>query len=233
VRQAKLEERGFAVLACRGISRMNFSSSYAVPFFVLFFLSSCATLQVARDVQSGRTALKLGQPKEAITHFEAAGQTDPDYITDFTLLDIGIWSYVGMAYYQAGEKEKALESFKQAKQRHREDHFARVFLGLVMSQIGQTRDGKAELVSGLNGLRRWLDMTRSSNTGKAVYWDPGDYLVNEIAQTLKLLQAEEVNWQAIDENVVRLARNFDDEIDEVKRDRDFEVNEDDGSGSPT
>ncbi len=212
---------------------MKFSYSYAMPLFVLFFLSSCATLQVSRDVQSGRTALKLDQPKEALTHFEAAGQTDPDYLTDFTLLDIGIWSYVGMAYYQAGEKEKALESFKQAKQRHREDHFARVFLGLVMSQIGQTRDGKAELVSGLNGLRRWLDMTRSSNTGKAVYWDPGDYLVNEIAQTLKLLQAEEVNWQAIDENVVRLARNFDDEIDEVKRDRDFEVNEDDGSGSPT
>ncbi len=212
---------------------MKFSYSFAMPLFVLFFLSSCATLKVSRDVQSGRTALKLDQPKEAITHFEAAGRTDPDYLTDFTLLDIGIWSYVGMAYYQAGEKEKAIESFKRAKQRHREDHFARVFLGLVMSQIGQTRDGKAELVSGLNGLRRWLDMTRSSNTGKAVYWDPGDYLVNEIAQTLKLLQAEEVNWQAIDENVVRLARNFDDEIDEVKRDRDFEVNEDDGSGSPT
>ncbi len=211
---------------------MNFSSSYAVPFFVLFFLSSCATLQVARDVQSGRTALKLGQPKEAITHFEAAGQTDPDYITDFTLLDVGIWSYVGMAYYQAGEKEKALESFKQAKQRHREDHFARVFLGLLMSQGGDRRAGKEELVGGLNGLAQWLDTTRHS-TPKGELWDPGDYLAKEIGQTLKLLQAEEVNWQKINENVVRLARNFDDEIDEVKRDYQFEVNEDDGGGSPS
>ena len=168
---------------------MKFSYSFAMPLFVLFFLSSCATLQVSRDVQSGRTALKLDQPKEAITHFEAAGRTDPDYLTDFTLLDIGIWSYVGMAYYQAGQKGKALESFKQAKQRHREDHFARVFLGLVMSQNGQRREGKAEVVDGLNGLRRWLDMTRRSNTGMAVFWDPGDYLANEIAQTLKLLQA--------------------------------------------
>ncbi len=201
---------------------MNFSSSYAVPFFVLFFLSSCVTLQVARDVQSGRTALKLGQPKEAITHFEAAGQSDPDYITDFTLLDIGIWSYVGMAYYQAGEKEKALESFKQAKRRHREDHFARVFLGLVMSQTGRTREGKAELVAGLNGLERWLDTTRSSNAGRAEFWNPGDYLAQEIRQTLTLLQAEEVDWRAINESVVSLARNFDDEIDEVKRDKQID-----------
>ncbi len=212
---------------------MKISFSYAMPLFILFFLSSCATLQVSRDVQSGRRALGLNQPKEALTHFEAAGQSDPDYLTNFTLLDIGIWSYIGMAYYQAGEKEKALESFKQAKQRHIEDHFARVFLGLVMSQTGQTRDGKAELVSGLDGLRRWLDMTRSSNAGKAEFWDPGDYLANEIEQTLKLLQGEEVNWQKIDENMVRLAENFDDEIDEVDRDYQFEVNDDAGSSNST
>jgi len=210
---------------------MNFSSSYAVPFFVLFFLSSCATLQVARDVQSGRTALKLGQPKEAITHFEAAGQSDPDYLTDFTLLDIGIWSYVGMAYYQAGEKEKALASFKEAKQRHREDHFARVFLGLVMSQNGDRRTGKGELVDGLKGLGQWLDTIRySARTHTGELWDPGDYLRKEIGEMLTLLEAEEVNWGAINESVVTLARNFDDEIDEVKRNEQFEGDDDDERG---
>ena len=212
---------------------MNRIFNFGSLFLLFIFISSCATLQVAQDVQSGRTALNLGQPKEALTHFEAASQSNPDYITDFTLLDIGIWSYVGMAYYQAGEKEKALESFKQAKQRHGEDHFARVFLGLVMSQAGQTRQGKAELVEGLNGLRGWLNETRRSNIGRAEFWDPGDYLVNDIAQILKLLQGEEVNWQKIDENVVTLAENFDDEIDEVKRDYQFRINEDDGGGTPT
>ena len=212
---------------------MKNSIRYAVPIFVLFVLSSCATLQVAQDVQSGRTSLKLGQPNEAITHFEAAAQSNPDYKTDFTLLNIGISSYVGMAYYQAGEKKKALASFKKAKQRHSDDHFARVFLGLTMSQTGQTRQGQEELVAGLNGLRGWLDETRRSNTSKAELWDPGDYLANEIAQTIKLLQGEEVNWRKIDENVVRLAKDFDDEIDEVQRDYQFEVNDDDGSGTPT
>jgi len=210
---------------------MNFSFSYAVSFFVLFFLSSCATLRVARDVQSGRTALKLGQPKEALTHFEAAAQLDPDYITDFTLLDIGIWSYVGMAQFKEGEQGKAFASFKEAKARHKEDHFARVFLGLVMSQNGERGAGKGELVDGLKGLGQWLDTIRhSARTRTGELWDPGDYLAREIGETLTLLQAEEVDWRAINESVVSLARNFDDEIDEVKRDEQFADDDDDGRG---
>jgi len=48
------------------------------------------------------------------------------------------------------------------------------------------------------------------------------------------LQGEEVNWRKIDENVLRLAKDFDDEIDEVQRDYQFEVNDDDGGGgTPT
>ena len=81
--------------------------------------------------------------------------------------------------------------------------------------------------------KKIVDVTRRSNTSRAELWDPGDYLANEIAQTLKLLQGEEVNWRKIDENVVRLAKDFDDEIDEVQRDYKFEVNDDSGSGVPS
>ncbi len=197
-------------------------------FLFAFLLNGCATLEVAREVQSGRRAMQLGNSQAALGHFESAAQADPDYLTDFTLLDIGIWSYVGMAQYSEGDKGKALVSFKQAKQRHREDHFARVFLGLLMSQDGARRTGKEELVDGLNGLVQWLDTTRYG-TPRGALWDPGDYLAKEIGQTLKLLQAEEVNWREINENLVRLARNFDDEIDDVKRDYQFEVTDDDGN----
>jgi len=68
-------------------------------FFVLIFASSCATIRVSTDVQSGRSALKLGQPKEALIHFEAAAAQDPNYTTRFTLLNTGIWTYVGRSYY--------------------------------------------------------------------------------------------------------------------------------------
>ena len=199
-------------------------------FLFVFLLGGCATLEVAREVQSGRRAMQLGNAQDAIRHFEAAAKVNPDYITDFTLLDIGIWSYVGMAYYEAGEKEKALASFKQGKERHSEDYFARIFSGLVMSQNGRSREGTAELVDGLKGLGNWLDTTRYSSTRKGEFWDPADVLAKRIAQTLTMLQAEEINRRAITENVVWLARNFDEEIDEVKRDKEFEHDDDSRDG---
>jgi len=210
---------------------MRIARSFIVSTLIFpFLLGGCATLEVAREVQNGRRAMQLGNSQAALGHFESAAQADPDYLTDFTLLDIGIWSYVGMAYYKEGDKGKALESFKQAKQRHGEDHFARVLLGLVMAENGHRREGKEELVDGLNGLSRWLDMIRRYGTQTGELWDPGDYLAKEIAGTLTLLQAEEVNWREINENVVRLARKFDEEIDEVRTDKEFEVDEDDGGG---
>ena len=57
---------------------MNIFYNYAVPVLGLLFLSSCATLNVAPDVQSGRKALQLGQPKAAITHFEDAARSNPN-----------------------------------------------------------------------------------------------------------------------------------------------------------
>ena len=200
-------------------------------FLFLFLLGGCTVMRVAREVQGGRRAMQLGDSQAALGYFESAAQSDPDYLTDFTLLNIGIWSYVGMAQLEEGKQGKALASFKQAKQRHREDQFAKVFLGLLMSQGGDRRAGKDELVDGLSGLGQWLDTTRHS-TPRGELWDPGDYLAKEIAQILKLLRAEEVNWQEINENVVRLARNFDDEIDEVKRDKQFEADDDDNDGKP-
>jgi len=131
---------------------MRLPMSYAMRLFVLFFLSSCTTLQVSEDVQSGRRALMLGQPKEALTHFEAAAAQEPNYTTRFTLLNTGIWTYIGRAYYEIGEKEKALESLQRAKDSSSDDYFARVYLGLVMSQNGRRKEGIAELEAGLKGL---------------------------------------------------------------------------------
>ena len=185
-------------------------------FLFLFLLGGCVSLQVGREVQSGRTALMLGNPDAAVPHFEAASRLDPDYITGFTLLDVGIWTYLGRAYYEAGQKEKALESLKKAKARHSEDYFARIYLGLVMSQNAQRREGTAELDAGLEGLGVWLD-TLPSRTQDGKYWDPGGHLRRAIVATRGLLQAERINVARVDENVRWLGKNFDEEIDEVRR----------------
>ena len=189
---------------------------YAI-FFLLIFAGGCATIQVSTDVQSGRSALKLGQPKEALTYFEAAAAQDPNYTTRFTLLNTGIWTYVGRAYYEIGEKEKALASLKRAKESSSDDYVARIYLGLVMSQNGRSRESIAELEAGLKGLGDWLDTTRHSSQ-EGQFWDPWNHIADSISKTKKMVQAERPDWQGITANVEWLGKALEKEIEEVKND---------------
>ncbi len=186
-------------------------------FFVLFSVGSCVTIQVSRDVQSGRSALKLNQPKEALTHFEAAAAQDPNYTTRFTLLTTGIWTYVGRAYYAIGDKAKALASLKRAKESSSDDYVGRIYLGLVMAQTGNMRDGRAQLEAGLKGLAVWLESL--PGTGMAgEFWDPEYRIADGISQTRKMLQAERPDWQGITANVEWLGKVLEEEIEEAKDD---------------
>jgi len=197
---------------------MKFFFNYAMPFFLFCSLSSCTTVQVSKDVQSGRAALKQGRPEEALTHFEAAARRDPSYTTRFTLLTTGIWTYIGRAYYEMGEKEKALASLKRAKDSTSDDYFARIYLGLVMYQNGKEREGIAELDAGLEGLEIWLESL--SGQGQAgEYWDPGGHLQKSIAETRRLLREERISLARVDENVRWLGKNFEAEIDEARHDK--------------
>jgi len=187
-------------------------------FFLLIFVGGCATIQVSVDVQSGRSALKLGQPKEALTHFEAAAAQDPNYTTRFTLLTTGIWTYVGRAYYEIGEKEKALASLKRAKESSSDDYIGRIYLGLVMAQTGNAREGKAELEAGLKGLAAWLESLPGTGL-EGELWDPKHRIADDISQTRKMSQAERPDWQGIATNVEWLGRALEEEIENVQDDK--------------
>ncbi len=186
-------------------------------FFLLILVGGCAIIQVSRDVQSGRSALKLNQPKEALTHFEAAAAQDPNYTTRFTLLTTGIWTYVGRAYYEIGEKEKALASLKRAKDSSSDDYVGRIYLGAVMAQTGNTREGKAELEAGLKGLAVWLKSLPGTGQ-EGQLWDPGYRIANGISELLKMVQVERPDWQGIATNVEWLGKALEEEIEEVKND---------------
>jgi len=184
---------------------------------VLISIASCATIQVSRQVQSGRGALKLNQPKEALTHFETAAAQDPNYTTRFTLLTTGIWTYVGRSYYEIGEKEKALASLKRAKDSSSDDYIGRIYLGLVMAQTGNRREGKAELAAGLKGLAAWLESLPGTGE-KGQLWDPEHRIANGISQLLKQVQVERPDWQSIATNVEWLGIALEEEIENVNDD---------------
>jgi len=195
--------------------------------FLFIFAGGCATIQVSTDVQSGRSALKLGQPKEALIHFEAAAVQDPNYTTRFTLLTTGIWTYVGRAYYAVGEKDKALASLKRGKKSSSDDYIGRIYLGLVMAQTGNTREGKIELEAGLKGLVAWLESLRGTGL-EGELWDPGHRIANGISQILKQVQVERPDWQGIATNVEWLGEALEEEIENVKDDKQNIIRHDSG-----
>ena len=203
---------------------------FFLGLYALLAFSGCVTLDVAREVQAGRSALRVGNPQAAIPHFEAAARQRPEYVTDFTMANIGVWTYVGRAYYEAGDTANAEASLKRAVVRNARDFFAKSYLGLVRVDGGGREEGRRELEAGLKGLRSWLDQVPGrSREGK--YWDPGRLMFNKAGETLSALQGEAVDWQKVREDVILLGRNFDLEIDDVKRQREAEKDGGRRSGS--
>jgi len=200
--------------------KISLGFNWAVVSFLL--LGGCVTMEVARGVQSGRRALSVGNPKGAIPHFEAAARLAPDYVANYSSLQVGIRTYIGRAYYEAGEKEKALESLKQARKQYDDDYFARLYLGLAMSENGGREVGKSELDAGLRGLREWLE-TISARSMDGHYWDPGKSLYKMIVQTQELLKAKDVQWTQVAQNIGWLGQRFEEEPDRVRQDRKHDL----------
>ncbi len=185
-----------------------------------FFLISCttSTFQAGRDIMKGRDALLVDNPKAALPNFEAIAQSNPNYINCAQGLCIGIWTYLGRTYHEVGNNQKALESLKKGKGRHRRDRFNKIYLGLVMAQTGQTKEGTAELDAGLKALGAWL----SSFAGRGFtgqYWDPGGNLQKAIADTRNLLQGDKINWDKVNKDVQWLGVNFEEEVRDVPQDK--------------
>ena len=184
---------------------------------ILFFWISCTptAFRAGREIMKGRTALLEGNPKSALPNFEAIAQSDPNFISCSVQFCIGIWTYLGRTYHELGENQKALESLKKGKGRDQRDRFNKIYLGLVMAQTGQTKEGTAELKSGLEELGSWLaGFAGRGATGG--YWDPSGDLKNAIADTRNLLRGDKINWDKVNEDVQGLGVKFEQETRDVR-----------------
>ncbi len=184
----------------------------------LLLLSGCGHLQVTRDVQTGRHALLAGKHSEALLHFRRAADLEPDYLLDFSLLDEGIWTYLGRAYYAMGNLPEARQALERARSRYEEDHLAKLYLGLVLARDGEPEKGRREIEAGLKGLGDWLDyIDRHRADGR--YWDPGKRLRNEIQRNLGVIQGRDINWAQLIASGEWLGKEFEMEVDFVQRDK--------------
>jgi len=167
-----------------------------------------------RHIMKGRDALFQGHPKAALPNFEAITQSNPKFINCASGFCIGIWTYLGRTYHELGNNQQALESLKKGKGLHGSDRLNEVYLGLVMAQTGQTREGTAVLDAGLKNLGAWLaGFAGRGETGR--FWDPSGNLQKGIADTRTLLQGEKINWDKVNDNVRWLGVNFEQEVRDV------------------
>ena len=191
---------------------MKRTSNAAAIGLAAIYLSGCATLQVAGQVQAGRNALQTGRPHDAVAFLAPAAEADPGYRIPYRIGE-SVLTYLGRAYYETGRDKDARITLEKALQRDPDDHLARVYLGLVRLRSGETQAGRQQVDAGLNGLHELLDQLGADNV-YGLFWDPAGTLRSEI-RTALAAKASDAPWVA---SVERIGREFDEEIDEARRD---------------
>lgn len=179
---------------------------------LLIFVSGCTALQVGQDVQAGRNALQTGRPEVALGYLRRAAELDPNYTLPYTLRE-SVLTYLGRAYYETGKFAEARSTLEKALARDKDDHLARLYLGLTLMRGGDPDRGRREAESGLKGIYDWLeDISVTSSSG--IFWDPGKQIRSAIERTLSgELEASEFVAEA-----QRVGREFDEEVDKARKD---------------
>jgi len=176
------------------------------------FLSACVGFNAAGEVQSGRHALLTGRPKVALGHFQRAADINPriDYV--LSPLDQSIWTYIGRAYYDAGNIPEARKTLEKANSLSKNDYMAALYLGLTLTKNGDRERGLSDMESGLNGMRNWLDnMERYDSDGR--FWDSTGELRSKIQEQLASISGKEFHWPELIANGEWLGQQMEEEID--------------------
>ncbi len=187
-------------------------NTVAIGLSAAIYFSGCAGLQVARQVQAGRNALQTGRPQDAVAFLAPAAESDPGYRIPYRV-GVGVLTYLGRAYYESGRDKDAQVALEKALGRDPNDHLARVYLGLARLRSGETTPGRKDVEAGLKGLHETLDYLAADSIS-GPFWDPAGTLRSEIRTALAAKAADEL-WVA---SVERIGREFDEEIDEARRD---------------
>jgi tetratricopeptide (TPR) repeat protein len=114
----------------------------------LVYLSGCAGFQVSADVQTGRNALQIGRPNDAVGYLMRAADVDPTYQTPCRV-PVGVLTYLGRAYYETGRDGEARNALEKAVSLYKDDSLAHLYLGLALLRTGDQDRGRKEIEGGL------------------------------------------------------------------------------------
>jgi tetratricopeptide (TPR) repeat protein len=163
-----------------------------LSFGVLF--SACAAVKGGGDINTGRQALFEGNYPAALSYFEAAEKTDPNFIHGAELRE-GVLSYLGRAQYLTGNYAQARQTLEKALAQHRSDNVARLYLGLTLYRLGDQKAALANIQSGMSGISNYLNYLNENfrfTFGKD--WDPDGTIRAGIKTDLAMISSGKIDW---------------------------------------
>jgi tetratricopeptide (TPR) repeat protein len=199
-----------------------------VPAFILILLlAACATFSVGGQFVAGREALLRNDPQTALGYFLAAAQGDPNYVFRAVYFHEGIWTYVGRAQYATKRYQEARQSLERAVSMDKDDHLARLYLGLSLARTGDLARGIKEIESAMRGIYDWLEYINRTRPFEA-YWDPAREIRKAIEKDLDYISSKDFNSEQLIADAEWLGKRMEEEIDYVRRDerRQYEQDHD-------
>jgi tetratricopeptide (TPR) repeat protein len=185
----------------------------------------CAAYQMAGQVQSGRQALLINRPEDALAYFHQVAQNNPNYIFQSENYREGIWTYVGRSQYSLGRLTEARQSLEKALSIYPDDYLARIYLGLTLMRSEKDSSGSKELASGMQGLYDWLDYMNRTMPFTA-FWDPRGEIRSELEKDLNLLSGKEIDRPQLISSAEWIGQRMEEEIDLVRRDEQRQMDRD-------
>jgi len=204
---------------------------FIVLIFVIVLLSGCAPFQAAGDVQVGREAFVIGKNEDALADFQRAAKIDPGYVTGAVFPE-GVWSYLGRSEYTSGKLRSARQSLERALAKNKDDHVARLYLGLTLARAGHRRRGLREIRAGLKGIEDWIDYVNDAfRFSYGQYWDPTRQIRSEIKSDLAMISSRHFAWSKLIANGEWVGRKVEEEIDLAQRDESQDMSRDGDSST--
>jgi tetratricopeptide (TPR) repeat protein len=197
-----------------------------VPAFILILLlAACAAYNVGGQFVAGRQALLRNDLQTALGYFLAAAQSDPNYVFRAVYFHEGIWTYVGRAQYATKRYQDAGQSLERALSMDKDDHLARLYLGLTLARSGDLSRGIKEIENAMRGIFDWLEYINRTRPFEA-YWDPARDIRKAIEKDLDYISSKDFNPEQLIADAEWLGKRMEEEIDQVRQDerREFDRN---------
>lgn len=195
-----------------------------VLFALLALLSACGPgFQTGGDVAQGRTALFAGNYQGALSYFQSAAQTDPNYIFGAQLRE-GTLSFLGRAQYLNGQLEPARDTLQKAVAQQGGDNntaLAQLYLGMTQARLGDRQAGLRNIETGTKGILDFLNYIQQNfRYSFGQFWDPGNEIRKSADAILGMIAGANLDWSMLISNGEALALRFEREAEQAKRDED-------------